>query len=1711
VLLAFVSLMAVTSAESAERQTLKGHVPVAAARLQPVGRLSASRSLELAIGLPLRNREALANLLQQIYDPASPNYHHYLTAEEFAEQFGPTEKDYQAAAGFAKANCLTVTGTHPNRTLLDVSGTVAQIESAFHIKLRVYEHPTESRTFHAPDTEPSLDLAVPVLGISGLDDFVRPRPMSLRADAFGTPHATAWATGSSARGQFIGQDFRAAYAPGVSLNGAGQAVGLFEMDGYFPNDITTYENVAGLPNVPLVNVLVGSANGHAGANNVEVELDIDMAISMAPGLAKVIVYEGTIPNDILNRMATDNLARQLSSSWAFGSQTDAVREQIFQQFAAQGQSMFQASGDSGAYAGAIAPPSDDPWLTIVGGTSLTTTGPGGNWSSETVWFGSGGGISTVYPIPLWQQGLNMSANQGSTTMRNIPDVAAIAESVIWLVANNGQQGVIGGTSASAPLWAGFAALANQQAAADGRPAAGFINPAIYAIGQSPPYPASLHDVVVGSNTNKNSTNKFFAVSGYDLCTGWGTPTGSNLIQALLGPPNPLQITPPMNLTAIGPPGGPFNLSAQNYTLTNLGVVPFNWSLVNTAGWLNASSSAGTLAPGGPATPLSLFLNPTAASLPPGNYNTIIWLTNLNDGFAQSRQFSLAVISESAPGVSIATLYSFSGGNDGGNPNGLAQRADGTFYGTAQNGGANDMGTIFQLNGDGTPASQYSFTGLNDGGKPFSVLLQGADGDLYGTTYQGGASNLGTVFRTDGNGTIATLHSFGFPDGVLPYGKLVQGPDGNFFGTAYQAQASTYGTVYKLTPAGTFSVVYTFLNGGDGAYPYAGLALGGDGSFYGTAYKGGAFGYGTIFRVTASGALTTLVSFNNTNGAFPYAGLTLGSDGMFYGATSGGGSFTNGTIFRVSPTGQFTSLYSFTGASDGRGPTAALIEGADGNFYGTTTYGGAYGNGTVFRITRGGALATLAQFDGFNGANPLAPLVQDTDNRFYGTTQNGGATGQGVIFRLTIAGSAPQITSQPISQTVFAGVDVTLSVSTAGGFPLFYRWQKNGSDLADGGNVSGSSTHALTLGSVTVTDTAHYSVTVSNAFGPVFSDEAMLDVVLSPPQFITQPTNLTLSPGTNAVFIATVIGDLPLYYRWQKNGTNLYDAGNLAGAASSALTIRNVTEADNGIYALTVSNALYSATSSNAVLTVVPVSAAGTRVTTLNWFYGGNDGRIPNGLVLGSNGDFYGTTQYGGTHLSGTIFRMNTTNGALTTLLSCDDTKGYMPLAALIQGVDGNFYGTMSRGGSFGAGTVFRMNPAGAYTNLYSFTGASDGLNPSGALVQAHDGNFYGTTVAGGTAGYGNIFKMTPAGVLTSLYSFTNGADGSFPDSTLVQGTDDNFYFMTRGGALGYGAVFKMTADGTLSTIYTFTNGTDGSYPVGALVQGSDGNFYGATRFNTIRGFVFYGTIFKITTDGLLTTLYPLNFTDGTHPYAGVIQGSDGNFYGTTYDGGSSGNGTVYRIAPNGSFFTLLNFNGFDDGAHPQSALVEGVDGSLYSTTATGGPGGQGTIFRVSMTGSPQITSPPVGQILLAGGNVTLSVAAFGKPPLYYHWRRNQTNLADSATTTGSTTRILTLSNVAPTNSGTYTVMVSNTVNSVTSPGAILTVIPIPLFQAVKRTNSIITLTWSAAAGQDYQLQYSTDLIGWNDLDIISATKTTATTTDDIGQDPQRFYRVILLQ
>ncbi|HTT63176.1 MAG TPA: protease pro-enzyme activation domain-containing protein [Bryobacteraceae bacterium] len=523
----------VGQAQSLPLQTRHVRDVTANGQARSVGRLPATQSMRLVFVLPLRNQAALESFVNDLYNPSSPSYHKFLTVEQFTEAYGPTQADYDAVTNFAQTHGLTVVGTSRNRLNLDVAGPVASIEAALHVTMGVYQDPAESRTFYAPDREPTPDLSIQLWHISGLDNYSIPQPALVRRPAGIQPDAT---TGSCPSASFCGSDMRAAYYGG-SLTGMGQSVGLLEYYGTDLADLTTYyTNAHQTNNVPVTLLSTDGTStsclASRGCDDTEQTLDITQALGMAPGLSSLVVYVGSTDSAIFNAMATATpLNAQLSSSWTWYPADPNTDNPYFIEFAAQGQNLFQAAGDSGAWKSSSRIfPADDAYLTTVGGTDLVTSGAGGPWSSETVWVDGGGGISPDhYAIPSWQTATANGCSSCSKTYRNAPDVSANSNFTFYVCADQTTctANTYGGTSFAAPMWAGYLALANQQSIANGDTVLGFINPTLYTIGLGSNYHTDFHDITSGSNG-------FSATAGYDLATGWGSPNGSGLINDLSG-------------------------------------------------------------------------------------------------------------------------------------------------------------------------------------------------------------------------------------------------------------------------------------------------------------------------------------------------------------------------------------------------------------------------------------------------------------------------------------------------------------------------------------------------------------------------------------------------------------------------------------------------------------------------------------------------------------------------------------------------------------------------------------------------------------------------------------------------------------------------------------------------------------------------------------------------------------------------------------------------------------------------------------------------------------------------------------------------------------------------------------------------------------------------------------------------------------------------
>ena len=1224
-------LLAVPVWGAVERQTLGGHVPAVIKSLAPVAEVAGSNHLSLSIGLPLRNQAGLDGLIRQIYDRKSTNYHHYLKPAQFAAQFGPMEADYQAVVDFARAHGLTVTGTYSNRMIVKVAGSVADIQTAFHTKLHSYRHPRENRTFYAPDTEPSLDLAVPVLHISGLDNYLVPHPMNLKQETLATTASPTPNDGTGPSGSFMGNDFRAAYVPDTSLTGAGQSVALVQFNsGFYQSDIDAYVAAAGLSAVPIQTILLDGYDGGPGIANDEVSLDIEMAISMAPGLASVMVYEGSSADDILNQIATDGQAQQISASWNYP--VDAATSQIYQQFAAQGQSFFNASGDSDAWVGAIPSPSDNPYITIVGGTTLTMDGAGNAWSAETVWnrgngMGSGGGISTVYEIPAWQASVDMTANGGSTTMRNIPDVAMAADKV-WVYYGNGNGGAYGGTSCATPLWAAFTALVNQQAAATGEPAVGFLNPAIYQIGTGADYNLAFHDITTGDNTSASSPNQYYAAAGYDLCTGWGTPTGQYLINALANP-EPMLILPGTGFTSAGGVGGPFTVTSQNLVLTNAGSSPISWSLANEASWLNVNNSSGTLAAHGTAT-VAVSLNNVASNLTVGTYTGTVEFTDVGDGVAQDRVFTLNVVSppvitgEPAPQSGFeGTNVTFSVIAVGGLP---------IHYQWQKNGSPlTDGSNIF---GSATSSLMISNLSWADAGNYFVAVSNVANVVTSSVVSLSVISSQPVIAVQPSNqvalvGGSARLFVKAFGNMPLFYQWYF-----NDFGIFNATNSSLDLSDLQLTNTGIYSVIISNNLGVAassnatlsvlttppcdpppagivGWWPAEGDAT--DQAGTNIAVLGSAAGYapgmvgegfllnnpGSFVRVPASPSLNvgksggfTLEAWikpENTYGLHPIAEW---NDGTNIGVQFwiGQHPWDQGVLcasFMDTNNNNYVQVVSAAGALQANvfQHVAVTYDQSGGGI-------NLYVNGADVASQQWGNFTPATRYDLWFGQRPeYCGGGCWTDGKYLGgildePTLYDRALSSAELAAIYNAGSGgkcplaipPYITTQPASQSILIGGLAAFSVVAGGSPKLYYQWIFNGTNIVNETNV------ILTLTNLQLSQSGNYAVIVSNSFGQIASSNAVLNVHPNPPVppfFTTQPTDQTVATGATVTFIAFAGGTQPLFYQWNFGGVGI------VGATNAGLTLIDIQTNGAGIYSVTASNAGGQVTSSNAILTVLP--------------------------------------------------------------------------------------------------------------------------------------------------------------------------------------------------------------------------------------------------------------------------------------------------------------------------------------------------------------------------------------------------------------------------------------------------------------------------------------------------------------------------------------------
>jgi len=1541
----------------AQSQKLHGHVPEAVARLglQPLGRLPATNRLNLAISLPLHNTNAMAQLLHDTYDPTSPQFRHYLTPEQFTERFGPTKDEYEAVRQFVQKHGLEVTTTFPNRVVLDLAGPVSVIEQAFQITLNTYQHPTEARKFYAPDVEPSVDAGLAVLDISGLNNYALPHPAFHASSRRSSAHPGA---GSGTGGSFLGSDMRNAYVPGVTLEGTGQMVGLLAFDAFYADDIAAYEDLAGLPNVPIQVVLLDGFNGIPSASeSAEADIDIDMAISMAPGLSAVVVFDAG-PNgnltDILSAMVSRPQIKQFSSSWIFWGTSGSVisaSDNLLKEMVLQGQSFFEASGDGDAwYDNPISAAPwlvDDAYVTSVGGTSLTMNGSGASYASETAWnlgfdppgwagsayVGSGGGISTHYTVPSWQQGLGMSANRGSRSSRNFPDVSMIAENFVIVYQSSSSAGWWG-TSFAAPLWAGFTALVNQEAAANGRPPVGFLNPALYALGQSANYANSFHDITVGNDATDTSSGLFPAVPGYDLCTGWGTPQGSNLIQAL-ALPETLAILSNSAPLFTGPVGGPFSPTNLATTLTNR-IGSLSWALGIDSAWLTASPASGALTGGGPATNVVVTPNSLAASLSAGNYTANLFFTNLDDQSVQVLQIALEAFGPPLI-TSQPTNETLLEGMTATFSVGTASNAPLSYQWQFNNGsGPTNLTDTGGIAGSATSSLTISNVAPANAGA-YSVIVSNAAGALPSAsasltvlTGQAPVIVAQPTNQTVLPGAGATLSVSAVGDPPLSYAWLLNGTTPTGPGVRYGSGGSTLTiTNATLSNAGNYSVIvtnnfgsvtsavaalnvtsvttagvtlqtlYSFTNNSFGCLPYAGLLQASDGNFYGPATGGGADGYGTVYRMKPNGAVSLVYTFANSSyGGFPAGALLQGTNAYLYGTCFTGGAAGDGALFRVATNAGGLAAYAFI-SSTGYYPIAGLIQGQDGNFYGTANGGGAYGYGTVYKLTPNGALTALAAFNMEDGAYPVAPLVQAPNGNLYGVTQDGGTNGGwGTIFQITPAGTLNSLFSFN---------------STNGAYP----W--GGLARQPEGNLYGTTPNGGAYGGGTVfelgadgTFTSLYSFTGgpdgSNCYaGLLLASDGNFYGAAEYGGVYGQGTVFRMSPDGTLVPLAQFDG----YQGANPVGTLIQGRdGNLYGT-----TLNGGTGGLGAIYRLSLDGALQitAQPQSQTVFTgdtvVFSIATFGALPTSYQWIRNGTN-LVDGGNVLGSSSRVLTLANVSLTDATNYSVIVSNSYGAVTSVqasLQVIDSAPQIVTQPVSQTVLAGTTVTLTIGASGAAPLTFQWQENG--TNLVDGGKISGSATPSLTLTSVVPTNSgtYSVLVSNAVAAVFSSNAMltvlpvaSPSANLASLYSFS-GINGSTvssynPFGGLVQGADTELYGTTvNGGNEASGTAFKLSLSGSFTLLHSFANGLDGANPHAGLVElGAGTTFFGAALG---AGPAQYGTLFKLTSAGVLTTLYTFtNADDGGDPLASLVVGNDGSLYGTASTRGTNGGDQPHRGA-----------------------------------------------------------------------------------------------------------------------------------------------------------------------------------------------------------------------
>ena len=1530
-----------------------------------VGHLPANQVLQFDIVMQLRDRAGLQSFIREQYDPSSPHFHKFLTPQEVTERYGPSQEDWDALVAFAKANGFQIVGGTRDSRDLWLTGTVANIEKALHVTMGVYQDPSEEgRTFFATDREPTVDLPFQLWHITGLDDNSKPHPLYVKKSDYAKAHGmnpediVSNITGSGPSGNFLGSDMRAAYYGG-SLTGTGQNIGLFELAGSDLADLSTYYTNVGQTE-PYTPTLVSTGgygtacldSGSSKCDDIEQTIDMQQAMGMAPGSNMLYMYvcgavlaNGTgnfSDSACISAMVTTTaapLSKQIGCSWGWTPADTSTLDPYFEQMASQGQNFFVASGDSSTWSASNeAWPADDANVVAVGGTDLSTSSAGGPWSSETAWSDSGGGISPdSIAIPSWQQisGVINSSNKGSTSLRNGPDVSANGNFSFYYCGDQKACGTgLGGTSFAAPMWAGYLALANQQAAANSE-SIGFINPTIYtqAAQGGTNYSSIFHDITSGTS------GSYSAVTGYDLVTGWGSPNGSGLINLLApvaGGTESQTITFTTNAPASAAYNSQFTVAATassglTVTFTSSG------SCSNSGATYTMTSGAGTCSvianqAGNSTYAAAPTVTQTTSATTAGQ--TITFSTNAPASAAYNSHFTVAASASS--GLAVAYTSSGSCSNSGatytmtsgtGTCSVIANQAGNTNYSAAptvtQNTSATTASQTITFSTNAPASAAY--------GTSFTVAASASSGLAVAYTSSGSCSNSGATYTmTSGTGSCSVIANQAGNSNYSAAPTVTQ--------TTNATKAATSISVSSVNPASeaygqdaTVTITAVLSWSGSGAAPTAGnVTVHGNGpSSYGTTSCGSPSGTTMTCTNTytpsvsdAPGSYTESAAFSG-DGNYSNSGSTQTNNFTISSATSGTTvtSSQNPSVLNQSVT--------FTATINGEyGLLKGRREHVKRNVTGSVTWSSNTGCGTTNVTSGNPGIATCT--------TSSLPVGTDTITATYsGDSSHSGSTG-------TLSGG------QVVGSTTTTAISVT-NVSPAAEdygnngtiqITAVLSWTGNGPAPTAGNVTIGGNGPSGTYGTTSCGAASGDTMTCMNTYTPTSSDTpgnytesaAFSGDSNYSASSSNQTNNFTINSATSSTavsssqnpsnwgqsvtFTATISGEFGLVKgrngRVKKNVT-----GSVTWSANTGCGTTSVTSGNPGVATCTTSSlpaetntitATYSGDSNHGKSTgtlsggqvVNPASQAITFTTNApsSAVYNTTFSVAATG---GASGNPVVFTSSGACSNSGATYTMTSGTGTCSVIANQAGNTDYSAAPQVTQSVNAN---TASQTITF---TTNAPASAAYNSNFTVAAGASSGLavaySSSGAC--SNSGATYTMTSGTGTcsviasqAGNNNYSAATPVSQTTNAtkasqsITFTANA----PSSAAY---NSNF---TVAASASSGQPVAFTSSGSCSNssaTYTMTSGT-GTCSVIAN-QAGNGNYNAATQVTQSTNATPASQTITVTTPAPPTATLKSSFTVAASAGSGqpVAYGSSG---------GCTNSGATYTMASTGKVSCVVTMN-----------------------------------------------------------------------------------------------------------------------------------------------------------------------------------------------------------